>query len=71
MPLVAVTGNDMGSSPYSGDKMFKHGVEISWVPAIEKVQGCDVCWESDGQPHSGTIMVYYWQTSCCMVQQTV
>jgi D-aminopeptidase len=43
----------------------------SWVPAIEKVQGCDVRWESDGQPHFGTIMVYYGQTSWSMVQQSV
>jgi len=71
MPLVAVTGDDMGSSPYPGDKMCKHGVEKSWVSAVEKVQGRDVHWESDGQPHFGTIMVYYWQTSCSRVQQSV
>jgi hypothetical protein len=37
MPSVAITADDMGSSPYPAHKMCKHGVEISWVPAIVKV----------------------------------
>jgi hypothetical protein len=71
MPLVAITGDDMGSSPYPGDKMCKHAVEISRVPAIEKDEGCNVCWESDGQLYFGTIMEYCWQTSCIRVKQSL
>jgi hypothetical protein len=70
MPLVAVTGDDMGSSPNPRDKMCRQGVEISWVPATEKFQGCDVSWESKGQSHFGNIMAYYWQTPCSRVQQS-
>jgi hypothetical protein len=31
-----------------GDKTCKHGVKTSRVPAIEKIQGGQICWQSNG-----------------------
>jgi hypothetical protein len=36
-PLIPATICHQWSSPYPAHKMGKHGVEISWVPAIVKV----------------------------------
>ena len=38
----------MGSPSLFGDKTCKHGVEPPWVPAIERIQDAQICWQNGG-----------------------
>jgi hypothetical protein len=40
-------------SEYAGDETCKHGVETTWVPATEEVQGCQVCVQQGATVSAG------------------
>lgn len=50
-----VTGDKTCLLPYPRDKTCKYGVETFWVPTIKEVEGCEVCWHSDGHRVIGPI----------------